>query len=492
MQKYFVQNRLFTSLLRSRYYSSYSISHNLQTKINTTSTDHHRSPKPVSSTYWSLLQDTPCDFRFTAESSKLAIKDAKFMQRLFAHTTTTPSSNSSSTLISHCHDLYRTLDMPSQIVFLRYLNDYYPQQCLRHFFRQLYQLPGGVKRLVDLRASLLAILRYYPCEQPNLSPLEASLKSNIKRWLIASNNPSSRLSIERITWKSSSPEVVEKLCRYEAVHAVTSLKDIKRRLAPDRRIYALFARKLPKEPLVFVHVAFVPELSNSIQTILQPSLITTPHYNNNNDDSNSLSPKYRYAICYSITTQQGLGGMHLGNYLIRNVVGQLQQSYPQLHTFATLSPIPGFRSWLTDQMSKDPSLLLQLETASGCGRYHPWDQNISNIPKDNPLATTLSRLCARYLLEEKRSNNGALDPVANFHLRNGACVHQLHWMGDTSAKGINESFGLMVNYNYIPSRLDELHQQYVDHGTIFISEQSNAVSPSWLSERLGPNVISLV
>ncbi|CAO3589908.1 unnamed protein product [Absidia cylindrospora] len=322
MQKYFIQSRLFTSLLRSRYYSSYSISHNLQAKINTTSTDHRRLPKPFSSAYWTLLQDTPCNFRFTTESSRLAIKDAEFMQRLFAHTTTTPSSDNSSTLISHCHDLYRTLDMPSQIVFLRYLNNYYPQQCLTLFFRQLYQLPA------------------------EHIPIGGILKSNIKRWLIAANNPSSRLSIERITWKFSPPEVIEKLCRYEAVHAVTSLKDIKRRLAPDRRIYALFARKLPKEPLVFVQVAFVPALSNSIQTILQPSSITTPHYNNNNDND-SLSPKYRYAICYSITTQQGLGGMHLGNYLIRNVVGQLEHSYPHLQTFATLSPIPGFRLWLT-------------------------------------------------------------------------------------------------------------------------------------------------
>jgi hypothetical protein len=134
-----------------------------------------------------------------------------------------------------------------------------------------------------------------------------------------------------------------------------------RRLAPDRRVYALFAKGLPKEPLVFVHVALVSELSNSIQTILEPYNRSTNH---NIHDS-------RYAICYSITTQQGLGGIHLGNYLIRRVVDQLQQTYSQIHTFATLSPIPGFRQWLNEQLSKDPSLWKQLVQAGGTTH---WEQ----------------------------------------------------------------------------------------------------------------------
>ncbi|SAM01120.1 hypothetical protein [Absidia glauca] len=477
MQKPSIQYRFISNVLKHRCYSSYSLPHIIQPKPTLNSSNCRYSEKKTStSAYWSLLeQDKRNDFTFNVESSKAAIHDATFMQRLLLQAVdrhTTPPDTQSA-LISQCHDFFQLLDTPDQLLFLRHFsNSYHHQQSIVTFLHSLYQLPGGVKRIIDFRGSLLTLLRHYPCEHSILAPLESILKSSIKVKLLSSD---SQLSIGRITWQSASPEVIEKLCRYEAVHAVSGLQDIKRRLAPDRRVYALFAKGLPKEPLVFVHVALVSELSNSIQTILEPYNRSTNH---NIHDS-------RYAICYSITTQQGLGGIHLGNYLIRRVVDQLQQTYSQIHTFATLSPIPGFRQWLNEQLSKDPSLWEQLVQAGGTTH---WEQMIKDVPKDSPLATKLLHLCARYILDAKRPNNGSLDPVANFHLRNGACAHQLHWQGDVSDKGVNESFGIMINYNYIPSKLDDHHNQYINHGTIFVSEPQSSPSRC-LSDYIGRGAV---
>ncbi|KAI8333169.1 malonyl-CoA decarboxylase-domain-containing protein [Chlamydoabsidia padenii] len=424
------------------------------------------------------MQDKPNDFMFSVDSSKVAIQDDTFMQRLFVQTANEhhTSSNTQDTLVSHCYDLFQLLDPSDQLVYLQHFsNSNTCQHSTSSFFHSLCQLPGGVKRMIDFRASLLALLRHYPCKQSILAPIESTLKSSIKIKMLPSDG-SSQLSINRITWQSSPFKVIEKLCRYEAVHPVKDLKDIQRRLAPDRRVYALFSQDLPMEPLVFVHVALEPELSNSIQTILAP-------YNNR-----SLSSNYRYAICYSITTQQGLGGMYLGNYLIRHIIDQLQQTYPRIHIFATLSPIPGFRQWLDNQLLQDHTLWEQLVQAGGGTQ---WKHDIRDTPKDSPLAKILLQLCARYILDEKRPNKGALDPVANFHFRNGACAHQLHWLGDVSEKGVDESFGIMINYNYVPCKLNEHHQQYIDNGIIFVSEQQDSCPSTWLSEWLGDGVVKL-
>ncbi|KAI8093860.1 malonyl-CoA decarboxylase-domain-containing protein [Halteromyces radiatus] len=429
MQKQLLLSKHFLQI-SWRYYSSHSISRILQPS--------------TSSSYWSLLQNQ--SFTFNDQSSKSALNDPYFMQQLF---TTTH-------LVSHSYDLYQCLDMPSQLIYLDYLNKN-DAQTTQQFLQQLSQLPSGMKRLIDFRASLLSLLHHYPNQQSTLSPLESKLKSIIKE-------KRSSLMIKRITWQPSATEIIEKLCQYEAVHAVTSSQDIKRRLASDRRVYGLFMKGMSNEPLVFVHVALVSDLSNSIQTLLNAPIHTH---------------SFRHAICYSITTQKGLGGIHLGNYLIREVISQLQHSFPHLDTFATLSPIPGFRSWLMEhpQLKKR---LIQL------GGLH-WEKNLFNMPKTSPLSIELLRLCARYILKEKRSNKGALDPVANFHLRNGACAHQLQWMGDISDKGLQESFGIMINYKYIPNKLDDHHQHYINHGTIFVSEQEK----SWLSEWLGSDVVSI-
>ncbi|KAI9475780.1 MAG: malonyl-CoA decarboxylase [Benjaminiella poitrasii] len=208
------------------------------------------------------------------------------------------------------------------------------------------------------------------------------------------------LKFKQITWQNSSNEVLEKICTYEAVHAVKDKSDLKRRLGPDRRVYALFVENevnQSNEPLVFIHVALVPELSNSIQNILNADEVLVP-------EEKEL---FKYAICYSITTQKGLGGIDLERF---------------------------------------------------------------NILDQKELKAPLMRLCTRYILDEKRSNRKhALDPVANFHLKNGACVHRIQWQADTSNKSRQQSFGIMINYNYVLHSL-ELHQcSYKESGKICIT-----------------------
>ncbi|CAO3623820.1 unnamed protein product [Cunninghamella echinulata] len=309
------------------------------------------------------------------------------------------------------------------------------------------------------------MLKQYPNEYQLIEQVEIILRDKLKNWVTDTS------MIQQITWQSSSAETIEKICQYEAVHAVQDINDIKRRLGPDRRVFALFSKTSLTEPLVFIHVALVPELATSIQTILHSPI---PYDDDHRPllkkrqkqpvETTTMTSNFKYAICYSITTQQGLGGINLGNHLIKQVIHQLQQSYPTIHTFATLSPIPGFRHWLLTQTN----LVDQL---CDIGGFH-WENLIPKITIDHPLKSKLLEFCARYILKEKRESNDALDPVANFHLRNGACVHKLHWLGDTSIKGLNESFGIMVNYKYIPSSMTYHHQLYVKDNIIMLSEKT--------------------
>ncbi|CAO3645699.1 unnamed protein product [Cunninghamella blakesleeana] len=468
MNKYFIYCRPFNHILKyKRLYPLFNNNIPRKTIINTFST------KTPNTSYWSIFEENN-HFLFSLKTSESAIKDGPFINQLFkqALISTPTNSNSSSDrkknkdLIYHCYDIFQTLDMPDKLIYIKYLQK---QRYYIPFLYQLYQLPNGIKYLIDLRFILLKLLKQYPNEYPHLEELEIILKDKLRNWV------SDHLSIQQITWQSSA-EIIEKICQYEAVHTVQNLKDIKRRLGPDRRVFALFSKSSPMEPLVFIHVALLPTLATNIQTILQSPMPTlSSHYGDDDDhhheqyDDNSYeNQQFKYAICYSITTQQGLGGIHLGNHLIKYVIHQLQSSYPHLHTLATLSPIPGFRHWLLTQTNL-------VDELCDIGGFH-WENRVTKVPTDHPLKAKLLEFCARYILKEKRENSAgggcALDPVANFHLRNGACVHKLHWLGDTSRKGLNESFGMMVNYKYIPSLMDHHHQLYVNDNIIVVSEKT--------------------
>ncbi|KAG0186186.1 hypothetical protein DFQ28_008190 [Apophysomyces sp. BC1034] len=279
--------------------------------------------------------------------------------------------------------------------------------------------------------------------QQTLFSVEKSLKYKLKKSMVGF------LTLNRVTWQSSA-EVLEKIYRYEAVHAVADWQDLKRRLGPDRRVFAFFFHNLPTEPLVFVHVALVPNMSDSVQAILQEPL---PAKYNPTD--------FKCAICYSITTQRGLGGVNLGNFLIKRVVRDLKREFPQINTFATLSPLPGFKKWLMSHVY-EPDIQKQFEEAAG----RDWKYKLDHFDGDSSLKKVLMNVCSRYVLHEKRRNHLALDPVD---------------------KGLQESFGIMINYNYLPDYVEINNRQYLADGTISISEPRSDRG-GWLSNCIGPGI----
>lgn len=275
--------------------------------------------------------------------------------------------------------------------------------------RQFNLLPDGTKFLVDLRADLLGEAG----DDPLIAGLELDLKDLLADWFDAGF-----LELRRITWRSPA-SLLERFAATEAVHAVTGWDDLKNRLDPgDRRFFGFFHPQMPDEPLIFVQVALTRGLAGSIGPLLDPD---GPHEDPARADT---------AVFYSISsTQPGLAGVSLGGFLIKRVVEELAVEFPKLKRFATLSPVPGFRRWL--------------EETDGA-----------------VAAERLLPLCAGYLLHEKRADGGALDPVANFHLSNGARIERINPDADTSDRGNRQSYGLMVNYLYEFGEIERNHEAY--------------------------------
>ncbi len=315
--------------------------------------------------------------------------------------------------------------------------------------------PNGTKFLVDLRAALIGLAR----AQPELAPVEADLQRLLASWFDVGF-----LELRTITWNAPAA-LLEKLIAYEAVHEIRGWDDLKNRLDSDRRCFAFFHPRMPDEPLIFVEVALVPGMSDSIQALLDETAPLVDH------------AKADTAIFYSISNaQRGLGGISFGDFLIKRVVEELSHEAPQLKNYATLSPIPGFRAWLEARLEAEPGPLSTSEAtslieAAGAERtgndpaaalrallamavWHPAD------PATEALRRPLTRLAAVYLAREKRPNGTAFDPVAHFHLSNGARIERLNWLGDVSAKGIARSCGIMVNYSYRPDEIEAQHEAY--------------------------------
>jgi len=321
---------------------------------------------------------------------------------------------------------------------------------------QFSTIPDGVKFLVDLRADLIRTMG----RDPMLQALEADLRGLLANWFDLGF-----LELRRIDWQSPAA-LLEKLVGYEAVHRIRTWRDLKNRLDSDRRCYAFFHPRMPEEPLIFVEVALVKGLAASVQKLLDEK---APVQDPREADT---------AIFYSINNcQRGLDGISFGNFLIKRVVTLLSEEFSNLKTFSTLSPIPGFRRWLEEKLIEpEPNLLSEdenklLTEASGLGDGHAALRAL--LASRRPLSEAwcgkaepvLTRLCARYLLVENgKRGRRALDPVANFHLSNGARVERICWRGDISETGIRESLGFMVNYLYDPARIESYHETYVGEG----------------------------
>jgi malonyl-CoA decarboxylase len=326
---------------------------------------------------------------------------------------------------------------------------------------QLTTIPDGIKFLVELRATLLKLRR----STPHIDALEADLRGLLARWFDVGF-----LDLRRIDW--TSPAILlERLVHYEAVHEIRSWRDLKNRLDSDRRCYALFHPAMPLDPLIFVEVALVRGLADSVQRLLDEK---APVQDPAQADT---------AIFYSISNcQDGLAGISFGNFLIKRVVGLLAAEFPALKTFATLSPVPGFRRWMDAKltaeeppgtppvMSEEEAAALRAvapaEAATGTqalaavlGRRGWWREAAMRRAAE----PVVLRLCARYLLAESRGER-ALDPVAHFHMANGARLERLNLCGDVSEKGVREGATVMVNYLYDPAKIEQWHEDYAGQG----------------------------
>ncbi len=336
---------------------------------------------------------------------------------------------------------------------------------------QFTSIPDGRKFLVDLRTFLLRIRK----DDKLLAALEADLRGLLAAWFDIGF-----LELQRIDWNSPAI-LLEKLVDYEAVHAIRSWRDLKNRLDSDRRCYAFFHPRMPGEPLIFVEVALVKGLAGSVQGLLDEK---APVQDPREADT---------AIFYSISNcQRGLAGISFGNFLIKRVVEELSGEFRNLKTFATLSPIPGFRPWLDARLAADEPGLLSDEESASLGSAMPapsGDQALAGILakrgwwREVGLRKTaepvLVRLCARYLLVEANGNKRARDPVAHFHLSNGARVERINMAGDTSEKGAKESATLMVNYLYDPAKIEDWHEDYAGEGKRNASTTVRRLARGW-------------
>jgi malonyl-CoA decarboxylase len=339
---------------------------------------------------------------------------------------------------------------------------------------QFTTIPDGMKFLVDLRATLLGGVG----DDPLLAALEGDLKGLLRSWFDVG-----MLELARIDW-SSPAALLERLVAYEAVHSIRSWSDLKNRLDSDRRCYALFHPRMPGEPLIFVEVALTQGLASSVQRlldkrapVLDPALADT-------------------AIFYSISNcQRGLAGISFGNFLIKRVVDLLSREFT-LRQFATLSPIPGFRRWLDAELAADTGTLLSedesaaLRTAAPANApasetgaqalgaildHRGWQRDAAML---RAAELPLMRLCARYLLVAT-DRGRALDPVAHFHLSNGARVEKLNMLGDLSGKGARESATIMVNYLYDPAQIEDCHEAYAGEGKRTASTAVRRLARGW-------------
>jgi len=335
----------------------------------------------------------------------------------------------------------------------------------QELFRRLNRASEGTAAVVQMRRDLLQVLD----KKPELTAVDFDMRHLLSSWF----NPGF-LKMHRVDWKSPA-EVLEKLIQHEAVHAIDGWDDLRRRLQPDRRCFAFFHPQLPNEPLIFVEVALLPEVPAVIAPLVDKKA-----------ETNDQVSQFKVAAFYSISNcEPGLRGVSMGNFLIKRVAEQLHAEFPGLKTFVTLSPIPGFMDWVVaganlgqgvpeDRLkpaikaTRDQALAtLKLDSQSWAERlsagWHP-DQASE---KENEALMSLASI---YLGLASTGRDG--NPVAKFHLGNGAKLHQINWAGDLSRKGLRQSAGLMVNYLYDLSAVEDNHERFANGEVIF----SRAVS----------------
>ena len=316
--------------------------------------------------------------------------------------------------------------------------------------RRLNFAPGGTGKLVRMRGDLLRLMK----TEPALRRIDQDFQHLLESWFNRGF-----LVLRPIDW-STSADILDKIIAYEAVHEIDSWDDLRRRLQPaDRRCFAFFHPAMPDEPLVFVEVALTDQTSDSIQAVLAPG-------------RRPLAPgDASTAVFYSISNcQEGLKGVSFGAFLIKQVAQDLARALPNLNTFVTLSPVPGLGRWLRDRAREEPeSAAGQVAALTG---DLDWPRDEAKAEAVKPM---LMGLAAGYLLDAKREDGQPVDPVARFHLGNGASLARINWLADRSAKGLAQSFGVMVNYLYELEQVEAHHEDYAERREVHSSRQVRAL-----------------
>jgi malonyl-CoA decarboxylase len=317
---------------------------------------------------------------------------------------------------------------------------------LQEFFRRLNLAPGATAEIVAMRRDLLTMLP----EEPLLGVVDSDLRHLLYSWFNRGF-----LVLRRIDWQTPAA-ILEKIIHYEAVHEIQGFEDLRRRLDPtDRRCFAFFHPSLVDEPLIFVEVTLTDEVPDSIQSVL------------NEERKGAVgSPTPTVAVFYSISNcQEGLKSISFGNFLIKQVVEELAREQPQLKTFVTLSPVPGFVRWLAATMADDSASIVSdtdrvaLQILADPG----W---VEEPEEDEGLRDAVLALAAHYFLLAKARDGRPIDSVARFHLGNGARLERINWQGDISEKGLRESHGVMVNYRYDLKEIEKNHEAYANSATV--------------------------
>jgi malonyl-CoA decarboxylase len=316
------------------------------------------------------------------------------------------------------------------------------------FFRRLNLAPGATGDIVALRGDLIRHIK----SDEALAAVNRDLERLLTSWFNRGF-----LVLRRIDWQTPAA-ILEKIIAYEAVHEIRGWDDLRRRLDPrDRRCFAFFHPALVDEPLIFVEVALMRDIPDAISTVLD---------GRHADDD----PPPTTAVFYSISNcQDGLKGISFGNFLLKQVAEDLVRDTPSLKTFVTLSPVPSFARWLDRALATDGEGLVSPEQREVLARLR--DPRWAEIAaKDGPgtdeLKATLLSLAAYYFLVARSSDDRPVDPVARFHLGNGARLERVNWLGDTSERGLREGHGLMVNYRYDLGEIERNHEAYAQDGAV--------------------------
>ena len=314
----------------------------------------------------------------------------------------------------------------------------------RELFRRMNMAPNGTSIIVTLREDLLKYLN----ESKDLIPLDNDLRHLFRAWF----NPGF-LKLEKITWNTKAA-VLEKIMKYERVHHIKDMNELKRRLGEDRRFFSYFHPALEDEPIIFVQVALTNGLGKSIQELMKPST--------KNDKKNDTATFYSISNC-----QEGLSRVTLGNFLIKRVVYEIQEELPHIKNFGTLSPIPGFAQWFSyleenklktimGDIKNDLSFLKSSDLKIGDRRI------IENKEK-------IIKLVAHYLVNEKNQKGLPVNDVTRFHLGNGAVIEDIIVNANVSETGFKRSFGVMVNYLYELKSIEKNHEDYMSNKKVAFS-----------------------